>query len=399
MKKIIIYFCFIIFNVNANLNAPDEFEKIKSHQADWLVVGAGPAGIVSVSVLLDLGILPKRIYWIDPVFNVGLLSSYETVSANNKSKFFVKFLENCKTFQECVPNEIENLKKLDQEKEYNLEEIVGPLSAITSILKNKVNSIQGKMSSLYFEDDLWKVGVNNTVISAMNVILATGSHPRKLCYDEFHEKEISLEDALNFNYLKNNVTENDIFGVIGGSHSAILILKYLSELKVKKVYNFYQTPIKYVVDMGSWKLNNECGIKGITADWAKNVLEKNPPANLERILSNQANLKKLLPICTKLVYALGFERNEIPAPKENPTLKYNETNGVIGPRLFGIGIAFPEKTVDPLGNVEHKVGLNSFIEYAQKVVPNWIKKNDKLGYKKRKKLLSLFAGLVDIEVL
>ena len=38
---------------------------------DWAVIGAGPAGIAAIGKLLDAGIEPQRIAWIDPTFAVG----------------------------------------------------------------------------------------------------------------------------------------------------------------------------------------------------------------------------------------------------------------------------------------------------------------------------------------
>ena len=78
-------------------------------QADvqWAVIGAGGAGIIVVGLLLDLGISPQQIAWIDPEFNVGRLGKYYTnVPANVKAKTFVNFLSSCKTFRECQSDAI-----------------------------------------------------------------------------------------------------------------------------------------------------------------------------------------------------------------------------------------------------------------------------------------------------
>ena len=42
----------------------------------WAVVGAGPAGIAAVGKLLDHGVLPKTILWLDPQFCVGDLGRF-----------------------------------------------------------------------------------------------------------------------------------------------------------------------------------------------------------------------------------------------------------------------------------------------------------------------------------
>jgi hypothetical protein len=108
------------------------------------------------------------------------------------------------------------------------------------------------------------------------------------------------------------------------------------------------------------------------------VLEKNPPANLVRIFNTPASLDAWLSICSKIVYAIGFERNELPPINNNPQAydNYDNSSGIIAPRLFGIGIAFPEKLYDQNGKEQPGIGLNFFIDYAQKVMPQWMKKSN-----------------------
>ena len=376
------------------------FKSIEKCDADWVVIGAGPAGISTVGVLLSLGVLQDRITWLDPEFNVGRLSTFPTVVANNKSKFFIKFIESCKTFTECVPKAIEKLKELDPEKEYPLSNIIDPLQEITSCILKKVKSFKFNLQSLHFENDSWQVGVNNQTLTAYNVVLATGSHPKTLNYEEHKSKEIPLDKALDKSYLEKLLTPEDVVAVVGASHSGILILKYLSELSIKKIINFYHKPILYPIDMGTWTLNDENGIKGVAAEWAKNVLEKNPPANLIRLKSSPEIIKEVFPTCTRIVYSIGFERNDLPNVNGNSDLNYDAKTGVIATRLFGIGIAFPEQHVNPIGDVEYKIGLNSFIEYAQRIIPCWMQKRG-LKYKEdnQKQMLQMFEELFRIEIL
>jgi hypothetical protein len=39
--------------------------------------------------------------------------------------------------------------------------------------------------------------------------------------------------------------------------------------------------------------------------------------------------------------------------------------------LYGAGIAFPERVVDPYGNVEYAVGLYKFMKFVKRVCPMW----------------------------
>jgi len=341
----------------------------------WAVIGFGPAGIVTAGLLIDLGVPEKDIICIDPEFNVGRLGQYyNNVPSNTKTKLFVNFIKACKTFQECKSAVIDTLYTYDQDLEYPLRIIIEPLKDISDYLRTKVVSVQDSIKSLYFEDAQWHIVTQlNERFAVENVVLATGSHPRSLDYN--CTNEIGLDIALNKDALAQVVSPEDSVAVVGSSHSAVLVLKFLSEIKVKKIINFYKNPLQYSVDMGTWTLHVSTGLKGIAAQWAREVLEKNPPGNLLRLYNNKEARDAWLDVCNKIIYAVGFERNDLPIINGNTSeITYDDCSGVIAPRLFGIGIAFPEKYTDPLGNVEHRVGLNSFMEYAQRVMPEWLAK-------------------------
>ena len=340
----------------------------------WTIIGAGPAGITTIGLLLDLGVQGKDITWVDPDFGVGRIGQlYSSIPSNTKTKLFVEFINACKVFQECDSPALEKLYQYNPEIEYPLHIIIDPLKDITTHLMSKVNVLRTRLQSLNFQENVWGVGVTDSQFTSEHVVLATGSHPYSLDYSCNHE--IPLDMALNKERLAQEVTSEDSIAVVGGAHSAVLILKFLSELNVKRIINFYKSPIRYAVDMGDWILYNESGLGGIAAQWAQNVLEKSPPANLVRIYNCAESLDAWLPICNKIIYAVGFERNTLPVIPENAKLEYDSTTGIIAPRLFGIGIAFPETYTDPLGNVEYRIGLSQFMEYAQRVIPQWMKKD------------------------
>lgn len=336
----------------------------------WCVVGAGPAGIVVVGLLLDLGIPKEDIAWIDPEFNVGRIGHYyQTVPGNTKTSLYIDFIQACKTFQECAPYAVQELYNYSLVKEYPLSIIVKPLQDITNCMRFKVTSYQTLLTGLEYSSDTWHIELANGIeFDAQRVVLATGAHPRSLQYEECSE-EIPLDYALNKDLLAQLVTPGDTVAVIGSAHSAVLVLKFLSELPVARIINFYKKPFVYTQDMGGWLLYSSSGLKGIAAEWAKNVLEKNPPCNLARIYNSENARKAWLPVCTKIIYAAGFERNPIPGC--NPEMEYNTQTGFIAPGLFGIGIAFPEVIVDQAGNTEYKIGLNSFMQHALDMLPVW----------------------------
>ncbi|MBY0110147.1 MAG: hypothetical protein K2X90_03495 [Candidatus Babeliaceae bacterium] len=346
------------------------------YAAQWAVVGAGPAGIVIVGLLLDLGTPREDIVWIDPEFNVGRMGQYySTVPGNTKTSLYIEFIQACRTFQDCAPGALQELQKYELALEYPLSIIVKPLQQITACMSQKVTTQKTMLTGLEFANDTWHIEcANGFECDAQRVVLATGSYPRSLNYT--NSPEIPLDCALNQQLLSESVTPDDTVAVVGSAHSAVLVLKFLSEMPVGRIINFYKKPFVYTTDMGGWLLYSSSGLKGVAAEWAKNVLEKNPPCNLVRVYNSEKARAAWLPLCTKIVYAAGYDRNPIPGC--NPDMNYDTQTGKIAPGLFGIGIAFPEVIIDPAGNQEHKIGLNSFMQHALEMLPEWMRTKDVL---------------------
>jgi len=58
----------------------------------WTVIGAGPAGIAAVGRLLDHGIAPEEIAWVDPAFAAGDLGAkWRSVSSNTQVGLFLSY--------------------------------------------------------------------------------------------------------------------------------------------------------------------------------------------------------------------------------------------------------------------------------------------------------------------
>lgn len=352
---------------------------------DWAVVGGGPGGIITVAVLLDVGISPEKILWIDPEFGVGRMGKYfGTVPANNKAKLLVEFLHMCPVFDAVQTPAVQRLHAADQEKEYPLQFIIDPLQDITTYFLTRVHSVRSSLAALDFYDDMWNLTVGDCQQRARRVVLAIGSHPRHLDWGPY--PEIPLECALNRNELAKVVTASDTVAVVGGAHSAVLVLKFLCDLNVARIVNFYKTPLYY--RPAEEQAAREIGctlhgdpLQGLAAQWAREVLDVNPPGNLIRIKTSDAALKAWLPICTKIIYAAGFEQNPLP-PISGATVNYDPRTGVIGPHLFGIGLAFPELIDTGTGTCQFSIGLRDFMRTAQKMVPEWMHKEISYKYEK-----------------
>lgn len=342
----------------------------------WTVIGAGPAGISVVGVLMDAGVPPTQIVWVDPEFNVGRLGKYyNNVPGNAKVKQYIDFLKACKAFSEVQSESVLQLFSMQLDKTPPLKFIIQPLFDITQHLKAQTIALTDELVSLDFHDDQWHVGTKQSMVRSDHVILATGSHPRQIQFEGV--QQIPLDMALDKTTLATYLKPDDVVGVVGSAHSALLIVKYLTSLPVRKIINFYNKSIVYPTPVNGGVAWPESGIKGELATWCQTILTHNPPANLMRIFYTPELMKMWLPTCSKIIFAGGFERNELPTINGSCSAydNYDKSSGIIGPRLFGVGIAFPEKKIDSLGNAQYMVGLPFFMPYIQKIVPEWMKKN------------------------
>lgn len=338
----------------------------------WAVVGAGPAGIASVGQLIDHGIPAESIAWIDPFFSVGDFGSlWQNVPSNTKVKLFLKFLHSTHAFGYSDCTETFALNEAPRHQTCDLHLMVEPLQWVTHHLRAKVHSIVDTVECLKLSNRTWELSFKTGSIFSKNVILSMGSQPKKL---SFPKPVIDLHDAMDKTRLLKHCTSNDTVAVFGSSHSAVLVLKNLVELTKAKIINFYCSPLRYAVFLDDWILFDDTGLKGPTAEWAREHLDGAWPKTLRREYSNEENIGRYLPDCTKVIYAVGFERRLLPKVQglaEN--LPCIDQIGIIAPGLFGVGIAFPEKLANRFGIVEHRVGLWKFMDYLQRVMPIWLK--------------------------
>lgn len=342
---------------------------------EWAIIGGGPSGIVTAFVLKEAEVADCDICWIDAdKFSVGRLGKeYANVPSNNQAKVLREFLSMCKTFSLVQTPAVERLSRLDPEREYELKYIIDVLQDMTDYLLKRISTVPGFVDALEFVNDGWLIRVNNDiVIRAQRVVLAIGSHPRSLSYP--CEYEISLDKALNKEVLAHYVNERDTVAVIGGAHSAVLVMKFLYELGVGRIINFYRNPL-YYLPLPEEKLR-ACEVvggplAGMAAEFAREILDKNPPPNLMRIKNSPEALRAWLPLCNKIVYAVGFERNPMPTIT-GMTVDEHAQGGILGRHLFGIGIAFPELIQEDNERCRYAIGLQDFVRFAQRMVPVWM---------------------------
>lgn len=327
----------------------------------YAVIGAGPAGIISVAKLIELGVPEKSIVWIDPEFGVGRLGKYYgKVPSNLKARRYTIFLTSCELFKTMHFPSCMNMFHYDQNQEPPLQLIVDPLQDITAYLKERVVPTQARVSTLTYADHAWHIMTDEQTIRAEKVILAMGSRPKRLNYDGFDE--IPLDLALDEDYLKQVLTPQDRVIVVGSLHSALLVLKYASDIPVQQAINFY-TKLPTYGPAG--------GLEGITAYWTKEVLDQHKATNVIRFLYDPQAIEQYKNKGYKIVYAIGYEPNVIRVNGSIP-MSFDADTGKICDNLYGIGIAFAERYTKEDGMSIPLIGVNSFMKRAQEILPEFI---------------------------
>ena len=337
----------------------------------WTVIGAGPAGIAAVGRLLDEGIAPKEIAWVDPAFAAGDLGGkWRSVSSNTQVGLFLSYLNGAAAFEFSSAPPMA-LREVNPQETCALGLVADPLVWITEHLRKQVDVFQTTASALFLERRQWRIETEQQDLASKNVVLAVGAAPKKLSYP--HLDEIPVEVALDPEKLATQTLENATVAVFGSSHSTMIALPNLLRHPVKRVINFYRSPLRYAVYLDDWILFDDSGLKGHAAEWARENIDGVYPDRLDRCWISSPDFAEKLAACDRAIYTVGFEPRKLPATPQWGQLDYNPTNGIIAPGLFGLGIAFPAYTPDPNGYGEYRVGLKKFMDQLESVLPLWLR--------------------------
>ena len=257
----------------------------------------------------------------------------------------------------------------------------------------------------------WTVSVQNPDSSdeiqlvTPRLILSTGSSPtaHPVPVAGLNIQTLNLDVVLKPSDLISYIPRNrhQTVAVVGASHSAILALLNLLDLAHSthpqlRIKWFTRHALRYAEPQDGWILRDNTGLKGEAADFARHQLEDEalPKSEAGRFITKidcgggadreKAQMAAHLPSCSHIVQAIGFTPNALPELSinghllENPEFN-NESggfhvkeNGRVVRGLFGAGIAFPERVVDPHGNVEYAVGLWKFMNFLKRVTPEWV---------------------------
>lgn len=319
-------------------------------QFEWVVVGAGPAGIAAIGKLLDVGINPSAIAWIDPKFLVGdFAASWQHVMSNTPVSSFRKFYNHCQSFQYPTMANSFLIEKSLADNNCPLMIAAQPLSWITQHLKQKVASIQDEVLQITPHNLGWQLTLlSQSVINTKKIILAVGANAKEL--DFGHIPTISLKTALTPSLLKQAITPDDHLVVFGAAQSAVSVVTNLSQVKVKKINLFYRNETLFTRHFHDIKLDH-----------------------VEHLEMTPQNLLSQMQNCTKAIYAIGFNRRHIPIIGLPANYGYNETTGEIAPNIFGLGMAFPEIMPYEMGRIKyHVTAIWPFMKRIDELLPRWL---------------------------
>lgn len=264
------------------------------------------------------------------------------------------------------------LHSLPSEGTCELRYVVEPLVYISQKLQKRVQVIRSKVERLVSFEEKWLLQTRLCSICSTKVVLAIGSKPKELSL-EVKIPVIPLEKALQIHSPSQECQVSDTVAVFGSSHSAIMIIRDLLSLNVKRVVKFFRKPLvfaKYMDDGGI--VHDSTGLKGKTAEWAAvNLKADKVPKKLIHVFSNEESIDTFLKECTKIIYAVGFERQDL-CVEGMSAISYDNQTGKISRFLYGVGIAFPELAPDAAGNLEYQVGLWKFMKCLDRILPLWL---------------------------
>ncbi|PYH42869.1 uncharacterized protein BP01DRAFT_302460 [Aspergillus saccharolyticus JOP 1030-1] len=376
---------------------------------DAVVVGAGPGGMSSVAALLDAG--ARKLLWIDPNWHGGRLNGlYREISSNTTVAIYLKAIHSSATLRSIIdstpaPNAVTQLASMSHDSTCQLSVAGDMLCMLIDglLARPEVEKLTATVDAAHLGNGIWTVTTtpdpSPTALESHSLILCTGSHPRTAIKHLTHNPDLQrldLDECMRRSHLPSLLPTDTpaIVAVVGNSHSGILVVRNLYEIAQSgerdlKIINFHRRPIRYAIYTEDGIIYDNTGLKGATAEWAREVMEKNPdPGILQTVCDRddeEGVFAEYLPRCTHIVYAVGYEREPIPQvfvegrrvdAEMGFDMRSSGFGGVEGLEeirgLFGAGIAFPEEVKDPEGHVEAAVGVAKFINFTQRVKGSWL---------------------------
>ncbi|MDF1797042.1 MAG: hypothetical protein P1U63_10950 [Coxiellaceae bacterium] len=320
---------------------------------EWIVIGAGPAGIASIGQLLELDVAADKIAWIDPHFKCGDFGQlWRKVDSNTPIESFEFFYKFCNAFNYGKQSKPFFIEHMQSEKNCPLLVAAEPLLWITTQLRQQVLSVAGVVQSLHPTDNGWRAEVSTgQPLHSHKVILATGTYPRTLDFDQL--ETISIATAFSPEDLADTILPNDRVAVFGGGQSARSVLENLQPLQSHRIAHFYRNFYTYDYHLGHLTFPHVDSMQMT----AKNLIEH-------------------IPHCNKAIYAIGFDKRTPPITGLPRQYDYDHDSGEVAPGIYGIGAAFPELLPHRNAQAEYpNIAIAAFAERAQTLLPYWLSSN------------------------
>ena len=310
----------------------------------------GPAGIVSVAELFDRGVDKASIAWIDPAFKVGDLGTHwRYVSSNTPVESFTKVYRDFDSFEYNPEAKKYFIDQLEPNKRCPLMVAAQPLQDFTEQFRQQITSFTDLAIKLSMQGDAWLVTMaSGQTIKTKKVILALGAEAKEL---PFPNKEvIPLTTAANPGLITKAITKDDVIAVFGAYQSARTVEENLAKTDAKQIYHFYRSKREFNGHVGSLDLE-------------------------ERVIPVEAtpdNMLKYMPLCNKVIYAVGFERRHVSIEGLPEDYTYDYATGRIAPGVYGLGLAFPEVMLHSHGRPEYKISaVRPFAKHLKEIFPEW----------------------------
>ena len=342
----------------------------------WVVVGAGPAGIAAIGQLIDANISLNKIAWIDPSFTVGDFgTAWGQVHSNTPIESFIKFYKAFDAFEfENKPKPF-LIERAKPEGTCPLMIAAEPLRLITQTLRNKVISIRDKVLALEHTSLGWQLHLaSGKQLTTQKVILALGARARTLPYS--HLITIPFKTAMHSELLNQAIHAEDTIAVFGSYQSARTVEENLAKTKAVKIIHFYRSERSFDQHVASLPLSPHIECYPITP----------------------SNLITHIPRCNKAIYAVGFARRDIKIEGLPHDFLYDSQTGVIAPGVYGLGIAFPETIPYTMGRLSYNVSaIWPFVKYLKRIFPTWLHEPVSINSMIRSASQPRYAALQEVE--
>ncbi len=354
---------------------------------DYLVIGAGPAGIIAIAKLYSLGI--RSIAWIDPEFKVGafgtLLSAGTGVPGNTTVRSYQLVIQGIYESIPSIPVAVHALDKLAQDDACHLNVAREPFQYLSNELMALVTPTRGYVLTIDHRKKAIEVVYQSQenhkkTLLTKRVILAMGAVPKTL---PLPNHIISIDPHTAFiassvkAYIENNPNLKKV-AIIGSSHSAALAcMQFLkANIAVKQFMNKpyrFATPIKQANGETYVQFDNT-GLKAEVARFTRALLA-NPHPRWECTLT-PFTADELSDV-THAVFCIGYAVDNPLLINGQPlsAFEYDTTHSQFMtqektylPGIFGIGIAFPKQVQSPFGEWEFAVGVRKFWVSLDKLV-------------------------------